>query len=68
MINSGIRYYVEAEFEEYIVSFSIEVVNFRKLIKRDIIAKFNYISIHVNDKMTSEDVVGEYYRLMDINN
>lgn len=63
MFNKGIRYYVEADSGEYIIKFAMEVVEFRKTIKRDIIAKFNNVYIEVNDKMTSEDVVGKYYEL-----
>ncbi len=63
MFNKGIRYYVEADSGEHIIKFAMDVVEFRKTIKRDIIAKFNNVYIEVNDKMTSEDVVGKYYEL-----
>lgn len=63
MKNQGVRYFVEADSGENIISFAIEVIKFRKTINRDIIAKFNDIYIHVNDKMTSEDVVGNYYEI-----
>lgn len=63
MFNNGIRYYVEADCGEHILKFAMEVVKFRKTIKRDIIAKFNNICVEVNDKMTLEDVLGKYYEL-----
>ena len=63
MFNMGIRYYVEAEAGENIIKFAIELVEFRKQIKRDIIAMFNDVYIHIDDKMTSEDIVGKYYEI-----
>lgn len=67
MFNNGVRYYVEAGIGEHIIKFAMEVVEFRKTIKRDIIAKFSDIYIEVNDKMTSEDVIGKYYELKGVN-
>lgn len=62
MAIKGIRYFIDAEGEN-IISFAIEVAEFRKAVNHDIIARYHGVYIYVSDKMTSEDVVGEYYKL-----
>ena len=64
MLNNGIRYFVDAKPGENIVKFAIELVEFRKTINIDIIAKFNDLYIDVNDQMTSEDIIKQYYKLL----
>lgn len=61
MINKGLLYHIEAEYGKNISTFANEIAEFRKSIKKDIIAKFDDVYIIVNDKMTPEDIIKEFY-------
>ena len=78
--DKGIRYFGGCDCYEIwqvrgdITTFATDVIEFRKKVngdvdtRFDIIARFNDICINVsNNKMTSEDIVGEYYKLREDN-
>lgn len=56
--------YCEAECGEHIEHFAKEIVNYRKDIECDVIAKFNDICIEVKKQTTVNDILDFYHQYM----